>query len=84
MQLIYAYPAEKGRGVEAEIVGVLRDRLGQVVQTGREERDAERGDRTDVFVTLEVEEASAETALNTLRAHPVVIDAAAHSFGERV
>ncbi|AWK86704.1 hypothetical protein [Azospirillum thermophilum] len=84
MQLIYAYPAEKGRGVEAEIVGVLRDRLGEVVQTGREERDAERGDRTDVFVTLEVEESGAETALNTLRAHPVVIDAAAHSFGERV
>ncbi|SMH58456.1 hypothetical protein [Azospirillum agricola] len=84
MDLIYAYPAEKGRGVEAEIVGSLRDRFGAVAQTGREERDAERGGRTDVFVTLEVRDDRAEAALDALRAHPLVIDAAARSFGERV
>ncbi|MBP2226827.1 hypothetical protein J2847_000094 [Azospirillum agricola] len=84
MDLIYAYPAEKGRGVEAEIVGGLRDRFGAVAQTGREKRDAERGGRTDVFVTLEVRDDRAEAALDALRAHPLVIDAAARSFGERV
>ena len=84
MQLVYAYLAEKGRGVEAEIIGSIRDRCGHVVQTGREERDAERGDATDVIVTLEVEEPQCESALNILRAHPAVIDAAAQSFGERV
>ncbi|WP_448207657.1 hypothetical protein [Azospirillum sp. sgz302134] len=83
MKLVYAYPAEKGRGVEAEIVGSLRDRCGHVVQTAREERDAERGGATDVLVTLEVEE-HCDTALNCLRAHPAVIDAAKESFGERV
>ncbi|MBP2294882.1 hypothetical protein [Azospirillum rugosum] len=83
MKLVYAYPAEKGRGVEAEIVGGLRDRCGHVVQTGREERDSERGGATDVIVTLEVEE-RCDDALNTLRAHPAVIDAAKESFGERV
>ena len=83
MKLVYAYPAEKGRGVEAEIVGSLRDRCGHVVQTGREERDSERGGATDVIVTLEVEERCDE-ALNCLRAHPAVIDAAMESFGERV
>ncbi|ALG71158.1 hypothetical protein VY88_02885 [Azospirillum thiophilum] len=84
MELIYAYPAERGRGVEAEIVGTLRDRFGAVVQTAREERDAERGRRTDVFVTLDVTDDRAEAALTALRAHPLVIDAAARSFGERV
>lgn len=84
MDLIYAYPAEKGRGVEAEIVGTLRDRFGSVVQTAREERDAERGERTDVFVTLAVGDERADAALDVLRAHPLVIDAAARSFGERV
>ena len=67
MKLVYAYPAEMGRGVEAEIVGTLRDRCGHVVQTGREERDSERGGATDVatdvIVTLEVEERCDE-ALN--------------------
>lgn len=84
MKLVYAYPAEKGRGVEAEIVGSLRDRCGHVVQTGREERDAERGGAFDVVVTLEVDNAQQDTAINALRAHPAVIDAAAGSFGERV
>lgn len=84
MKLVYAYPAEKGRGVEAEIVGGLRDRCGHVVQTGREERDAERGGAVDVVVTLEVDDSRQDTAINTLRAHPAVIDAAAGSFGERV
>ncbi|PWC74091.1 hypothetical protein [Azospirillum sp. TSH64] len=84
MELVYAYPAERGRGVEAEIVGSLRDRFGDVVQRGREERDAERGDRSDVVVTLEVGDDKAEAALTALRAHPLVIDAAARSFGERV
>lgn len=84
MKLVYAYPAEKGRGVEAEIVGSLRDRCGNVVQTEREERDAERGAASDVIVTLEVDEPQRDAALNTLRAHPAVIDAAAESFGERV
>ena len=84
MELVYAYPAERGRGVEAEIVGSLRDRFGDVVQTGREERDAERGNRSDVLVTLEVADGKPEAALTALRAHPVVIDAAAQSFGERV
>ncbi|OYD85947.1 MULTISPECIES: hypothetical protein [Azospirillum] len=84
MKIVYAYPAEKGRGVEAEIVGGLRDRCGHVVQTAREERDAERGGAADVIVTLELDDAQRETALNTLRAHPAVIDAAAESFGERV
>lgn len=84
MKLVYAYPAEKGRGVEAEIVGSLRDRCGHVVQTGREERDAERGGAVDVVVTLEVDNAQQDTAINALRAHPAVIDAAAGSFGERV
>ena len=80
MELVYAYPAERGRGVEAEIVGSLRDRFGHVVQRGREERDAERGDRSDVVVTDD----KVEAALTALRAHPLVIDAAARSFGERV
>ncbi|ANC91133.1 hypothetical protein A6A40_04010 [Azospirillum humicireducens] len=84
MELVYVYPAERGRGVEAEIVGILRDRFGTVVQTGREERDAERGDRMDVLVTLEVSNDKVEAALTALRAHPLVIDAAARSFGERV
>ncbi len=84
MKLVYAYPADKGRGVEAEIVGGLRDRCGHVVQTGREERDAERGGAVDVIVTLEVDNAQQDTAINALRAHPAVIDAAAGSFGERV
>ncbi|WP_042703134.1 hypothetical protein [Azospirillum sp. B506] len=84
MELAYAYPAERGRGVEAEIVGILRDRFGHVVQRGRDERDAERGDRSDVLVTLEVTDGAAEAALAVLRAHPPVIDAAARSFGERV
>ncbi|MBK1841426.1 hypothetical protein JHL17_28905 [Azospirillum sp. YIM B02556] len=84
MELVYAYPAERGRGVEAEIVGSLRDRFGNVVQTGREERDAERGDRADVLVTLDVADDKVEAVLTTLRAHPLVIDAAARSFGERV
>lgn len=84
MRLVYAYPAEKGRGVEAEIVGCLRDRFGDVVQTAREERDAERGNATDVIVTVEVGAPHLEAALNCLRTHPAVIDAAAESFGERV
>lgn len=84
MKLVYAYPAEKGRGVEAEIVGALRDRFGNVAQTDREERDAERGGATDVFVTLDVGDDKQDDALNCLRAHPAVIDAAARSFGERV
>ncbi|PWC33111.1 hypothetical protein [Azospirillum sp. TSO35-2] len=84
MELIYAYPAERGRGVEAEILGALRDRFGAVTQTAREERDAEHGDRTDVFVTLDVADDQVEAALTALRAHPLVIDAAAGSFGERV
>ncbi|MBP2311200.1 hypothetical protein [Azospirillum soli] len=84
MKLVYAYPAEKGRGVEAEIIGALRDRFGNVAQTDREERDAERGGATDVFVTLEVGDERYDAALNALRAHPAVIDAAARSFGERV
>lgn len=84
MKLVYAYPADKGRGVEAEIVGGLRDRCGHIVQTGREERDAERGGAVDVIVTLEVDNAQQDTAINALRAHPAVIDAAAGSFGERV
>lgn len=84
MNLIYAYPAERGRGVEAEIIGTLRDRFGSVVQIAREERDAECGGRTDVFVTLAIGDDRAEAALDVLRAHPLVIDAAASSFGERV
>lgn len=84
MELVYAYPAERGRGVEAEIVGSLRDRFGDVVQRGREERDAERGNRSDVVVTLEVGDDKVEAALTVLRAHPLVIDASARSFGERV
>ncbi|WP_454019303.1 hypothetical protein [Azospirillum sp. Marseille-Q6669] len=84
MKIVYAYLAEKGRGVEAEIVGDLRDRCGHVLQTGREERDAERGGAVDVIVTLELDDSQRDTALNRLRAHPAVIDAAAESFGERV
>lgn len=84
MKLIYAYPAELGPGLEVEILGTLRDRVGDVVQVAREERDAERGNAADVFVTLEIGDPGAEEALNTLRTHPAVIDAAAESFGERV
>ncbi len=83
MNLIYAYPAERGRGVEAEIVGTLRDRFGPVVQTAREERAAQRAGRTDVVVTLTVGDDRADATLGALRAHPLVIDAA-RSSGERV
>ena len=43
-----------------------------------------RGDGPDVVVTLEVGDDKVEAALTALRAHPLVIDAAARSFGERV
>lgn len=84
MKLIYAYPAEQGCDVEAEIAGSLRDRFGEVVQTDREERCAQRGDSTDIFITLEIGNRHGEAALNALLAHPAVIDAAQRSFGERV
>ena len=84
MNILYAYPAEMGRGVEAEILGLLRDRCGHAVQTAREERDAERGSKVDVLVTVTVEGPHSDVALNSLRAHPAVIDAAEESFGERV
>ncbi|WP_207460312.1 hypothetical protein [Azospirillum sp. SYSU D00513] len=84
MNILYAYPAEKGQGVEAEILGILRDRFGNAVQTAREERDAERGDSTDVFVTVEMNDRHGEAVIDCLRAHPAVIDAAQESFGERV
>jgi hypothetical protein len=84
MNILYAYPAEKGAGIEAEILGLLRDRFGNAVQIGREERNAERGNGTDVLVTLEMNDRHRAAVIPCLRAHPAVIEAAEESFGERV
>ena len=84
MNIVYAYMAEKGEGVQAEVLDLLRARFGQAETVSAEERDAERGPGSDVLVTVRVPADHVEAAVEAIRAHDAVIDAAAGSFGERV
>ena len=84
MNIVYAYMAEKGDAVQAEVLALLRARFGSADVVGVEERDAETGGGTDVLVTVRVPADHVEAAVEAIRAHDAVIDAAAGSFGERV
>lgn len=84
MEIVYAYMAEKGDAVQAEILDLLRARFGQAETISAEERDAERGGGQDMLVTVRVPADHVEAAVEAIRAHEAVIDAAAGSFGERV
>ncbi|HYG90997.1 MAG TPA: hypothetical protein VD978_32615 [Azospirillum sp.] len=84
MDIVYAYPAERGDAVQVEILALLRTRFGGVDTVSVEEHDAEHGGGSDVLVTLRVPADHVEAAVEAIRAHDAVIDAAAGSFGERV
>ncbi len=84
MNIVYAYMAEKGDAVQAEVLALLRARFGSADAVSVEEHDAETGGGSDVLVTLRVPADHVESAVEAIRAHEAVIDAAAGSFGERV
>ncbi len=84
MNIVYAYMAEKGDAVQAEVLALLRARFGSADTVSVEERDAETGGESDVLVTVRVPADHVEPAVEAIRAHHAVIDAAAGSFGERV
>ncbi|MGQ9370512.1 hypothetical protein [Azospirillum sp. ST 5-10] len=84
MNIVYAYPSEKGHHVQADVLRLLRARFGGVETRATEVRDSLHGHGTDTVVTVAVGEVHREAAIATVRMHPAVIDAAAESFGERV
>lgn len=84
MNIVYAYMAERGDAVQAEVLALLRARFGSADTVSVEEHDAETGGGTDVLVTVRVPADHVEDAVVAIRAHDAVIDAAAGSFGERV
>jgi len=84
MNIVYAYPAETGDAVQGEILALLRARFGSADTVSVEEHDAERGGKNDVLVTVRVPADHVEAAVEAIRGHRAVIDAAAGSFGERV
>lgn len=84
MDIVYAYMAERGDAVQRQILDLLRTRFGEAETVGVEERDAETGQGSDVLVTVRVPAGHVEAAVEAIRAHDAVIDAAAGSFGERV
>lgn len=84
MNIVYAYMAERGDAVQAEVLALLCVRFGSADTLSVEERDAERGGGSDVLVTVRVPADDVEAAVTAIRAHDAVIDAAAGSFGERV
>ncbi|WP_029009881.1 hypothetical protein [Azospirillum halopraeferens] len=83
MNIIYAYPSDRGHSVQSDVLGLLRARFGGVETRATEVRDSLHGNGTDTVVTVEVGEVHREAAIATIRSHPDVIDAAPESFGER-
>lgn len=84
MNLVYAYPSETGDAVQAEILALLRERFGDARPVGCEQRDSLHGGGGDTIVTVEIGDAHMDAAVEALRSHPAVIEAAGESFGERV